>query len=125
MNKFIISGFILILVTLMGFYLAYLYGRRTKKFRWREYIAIIILPIISIFIFAYFIEIKIISFFLISSFLGFIWEYLVGLIYHRIFDERLWTYNRLNIHGYTSLLVIPLWGIAGVLCWFLSKMVGL
>jgi hypothetical protein len=125
MNKFIISGFILIFIMLIGFYLAYLYGRRIKQFRWRGYIAMIILPIISIFIFAYFINIKIISFFLISSFLGFIWEYLVGLMYHRTFNERLWKYDRLNIHGYTSLLTIPLWGIAGVVCWFLSKMVGL
>lgn len=125
MNNFIILGFIFILITLTGFYLAYLYGRKTKQFRWSEYIAIIVLPIISIFAFAYFIDIKIISLFVISSFFGFVLEYIAGLTYHKTLNKRLWVYDRFSIQGYTSLLSIPLWGIGGVILWFVSKMVGL
>lgn len=125
MNYLTISGFIFILVTLIGFYLAYLYGRKTKRFRWSEYIAIIILPIISIFAFAYLIDVKIINLFIIGSFFGFVLEYILGLTYHKTLNKRLWTYDRFSIQGYTSLLSIPIWGIATVIGWFVSKMVGL
>lgn len=124
-NNFVILGSVFILIILVGFYLAYLYGRKTKKFRWTEYIAIIILPIISIFIFAYLIDIKIINLFIISSFVGFALEYILGLTYHKTLNKRLWVYDRFSIQGYTSLLSIPLWGIGGITWWFLIKMIGL
>lgn len=124
-NSFIISGLVFILIMLVGFYLAYLYGRKTRQFRWSEYTAIIILPIISIFVFAYLIDIKIINVFVISSFVGFVLEYILGLTYHKTLNKRLWTYNIFSIRGYTSLLSIPIWGIAGVTWWFLIKMLGL
>lgn len=124
-DNFIIFGSIFILIMLVGFYLAYLYGRKTKRFRWSEYIAIIILPIISIFVFAYLIDMKILIFFIMSCFVGFILEYILGLTYHKTLNKRLWVYDRFSIQGYTSLLTIPIWGIAGVAGWFLAKIVGL
>jgi len=124
-NNFIIYGPVFILIILVGFYLAYLYGRKTKRFRWSEYIAIIILPIISIFAFAYLIDIKIITVFVVSSFVAFSLEYILGLTYHKTLNKRLWTYDKFSVQGYTSLLSIPLWGIGGVTFWFLIKMLGL
>lgn len=125
MDNFFILSFIFILIMLIGFYLAYLYGRRTKRFRWSEYFAIISLPIISIIIFAYFINFKIIFFFLLGSFFGFLLEYLVGLVYYKTLNKKLWTYEKFSFKGYTSLLSIPLWGIAGMSFWLLSKVLGL
>lgn len=125
MNNLIILGIAFNFITLFGFYLASLYGRKTKQFRWREYIAIIILPIMSTLAFAYFIDIRILKLFIICSFVGLFWEYILGLAYHKTLNKRLWTYDRLSIRGYTSLLSIPLWGIAGVIGWFLIKMIGL
>jgi hypothetical protein len=107
MDNLILLGSILILITISGFYLAYLYGRKTKHFRWNEYIAIIILPIISIFLFGCFIDVKIFTLFLVSSFLGFFLEYLLGLTYHKALGKRLWKYDRFSVQGYTSLLSIP------------------
>jgi uncharacterized membrane protein len=124
-NNFTIFGSVFISIMLVGFYLAYLYGRKTKQFRWSEYTAIIILPIISIFIFAYLIDVKIINVFVISSFVGFVLEYILGLTYHKTLNKRLWTYDRFSVQGYTSLLSIPLWGIGGATFWFLIKMLGL
>lgn len=121
----IILGFGFIMLTLVGFYLAYLYGRKTKYFRWREYLALIVWPILFVVAFAYFVDIKILSMFLVSSFVGFVFEYIVGLAYYKTLNRRLWNYTRLTFGGHSSLLSIPLWGVTGVFFWFLSKMIGL
>lgn len=125
MDNLIIIGFVFLLITLIGFYLAYLYGKKTKRFRWSEYIAILIWPILFVLFLAYFINVRILSLFLLSSFVGFVLEYIVGLVYHKTLNKRLWHYERLSINGYTSLLSIPIWGVAGVTFWFLSKIIGL
>jgi len=118
-------GFIFTIITFAGFYTAYLYGRKTKYFKWREYIAIIIWPILSVLALTYFVDVKILSLFFVSSFVGFALEYILGFAYHKTLNKRLWEYRRLSIGKYTSFLTLPIWGIAGVFFWFLSKMVGL
>lgn len=118
-------GSIVILLDLVGFFLAYLYGRKTKGFIWKEYFLILIFPLIGIFLFAFLIDLKVLYLFIISSFVGLILEYLVGLTYSKTLNKRLWTYNRLHIDGYTSWLALPMWGIAGVTFWFFSKLIGL
>lgn len=118
-------GAIFILITLLGFYLAYLYGRKTKRFRWSEYIAIIILPIILVIVLAIIVDSRILSLFVVSCAVGFFLEYLVGLVYHKTLNRRLWEYKRLSINGYSSLLSIPIWGVAGCVFWFIGKMLGL
>lgn len=121
----VVLGFLFIAVTFVGFYFAYLYGRRTKVFRWREYFAIIIWPIILVFVLAYIIDGRIMILFILSCFAGLILEYITGLTYYKTMNSRLWIYTRLSIGGHTSLLSIPLWGIAGVLYWYIGKMLGL
>jgi len=121
----IVSGIIFVIVSLAGFYSAYLYGRKTKKFRWSEYIAIIIGPIICILIMAYLIDIKILLLFIISCGSGLFLEYLLGLTYHKTLNKKLWEYKRFSIHEYSSFLSIPVWGIAGVIFWLLGKIIGL
>jgi len=125
MEKLVSFGFIFIVVSLVGFYLAYLYGRKTKRFKWTEYGAILAGPVLSIIILAVLIDIKILTLFLVSASVGFLLEYVVGLTYHKTLNKRLWRYERLSIDGYSSLLSVPIWGIAGVIFWFLGKMVGL
>jgi len=125
MEELTILGIIFLFICLVGFYLAYLYGRKTKRFRWNEYIAIIIWPILFILALTYFVDVKVLSLFLISAFVGFTLEYIVGLAYHKTLNKKLWHYERLSVDGYASLLSIPMWGIAGVIFWFLSKLLGL
>jgi len=57
------------------------------------------------------------SFALVGTFL----EWLIGFFYHKIVGQKLWTYHRYSLSGYTSLLSIPLWGLAGALFWLLAK----
>ncbi len=114
-----------VIVSFVGFYLAWLYGKKTTKFRWSEYFAIITIPIIFIvFLIAYY-DLAILKMFVASAIIGFIAEGFIGFIYDKTLNKRLWTYNRLSVKGYTSYLSIPLWGIAGVVFWFISKLVGL
>lgn len=63
--------------------------------------------------------------FIASAIVGSVAEGFVGFVYDKVLNKRLWTYNRLSIKGYTSLLSIPIWGIAGILFWFISKFIGL
>ncbi|MFZ6034668.1 MAG: putative ABC transporter permease [Patescibacteria group bacterium] len=58
-----------------------------------------------------------ISFALLGTFL----EWLIGFSYHMVVGQRLWTYHRLSLNGYTSVLSIPLWGLAGALFYLLGK----
>jgi len=125
MENTISLGFLFFIITFAGFYFAYLYGRHTKQFRWREYFAIIILPIIFVLLLSYMYGEKILVMFLVSAFVGFGLEYLIGLAYEKTLNKKLWVYNRMSVGGYTSVLSIPLWGVAGVFFWFLSKMIGL
>ncbi len=125
MDKIIFLGSIIIIFDFIGLYLAYLYGRKTKIFRWSEYFAIILFPIIGVLAFAYLIDSKILALFLVSACFGFVLEYILGFVYHKTLNKKLWEYKRLSVGGYTSLLSIPMWGIGGCLFWFLSKMVGL
>lgn len=112
-------------LTAGGFYLAYLYGRRTRAFRWREYVALVSAPIVCCLALYFVYGIEIIYLFVASMFVGFALEYSIGLAYHKVLNKRLWTYDRLSVGGYTSLLSIPMWGIGGVIFFMLAKTVGL
>jgi len=124
MNYELIS-LLFFIICFFGFYLAYLYGRNTRMFRWSEYCAIIILPILCVIFLAFYINIQILNLFVISAFLGFCLEFIIGLTYHKTLNKRLWKYKKFSIKGYTSLLSLPLWGIAGVLFWLMSKLLNL
>lgn len=125
MDNLILLGIVYFLVTFVGFFLAYLYGRKTRQFRWSEYVAIIIWPLLFVIILAYYVETKILVLFMVSAFVGFILEYVLGFVYHKTLNRRLWHYDKFSVGGYTSWLAIPIWGIAGVIFWFLAKIVGL
>jgi hypothetical protein len=111
--------------SLVGFYSSYLYGRKTKAFKWREYFVLFSVPVVGSLSLAYFFGLGIIWLFLVSAVAGLILEYIIGLSYHKTLNHRLWTYHRLSIGGYTSLLTLPMWGILGVVFWLISKFVGL
>lgn len=108
-----------------GFFLAYLYGKKTKNFKWSEYLLIIIWPTLCVLYMAYLYGLGIIVLYLASCWVGFVLEYLLGLIYHKVLNKKLWTYNRYSVNGYTSFLSIPFWGVGGVVFYFLAKLLGL
>ena len=59
--------------------------------------------------------------FVVTAVAGMLTEYFIGWSYHRIVGERLWTYHRFSLNSYTSVLSMPLWGVAGVASLVLGK----
>jgi hypothetical protein len=87
----------------------------TSRYSWSRYIFFLLFPLLA-FLFAPNIRNwEYVKVFAIAAFLGTFGEWLLGFCYHTVVGQRLWTYHRFGIMGYTSLLVIPLWGIVGVL----------
>ncbi len=125
MNDITQLGLVCTSVCLFGFYAAYLYGRRTKSFKWSKYFMIIIWPLVSIALLIFMIDWKILSLFIVSMVVGTVFEYFLGFVYEKTLNKRLWKYERMSLHGYTSLLSIPLWGVAGVVFWSIGKILGL
>lgn len=117
-------GTVLSLVSVLGFYFAYRYGHKTKRFRLREYLAMIFVPLLSVLLLAYFLTAQILLLFLVSAVVGFLFEYGFGFAYHKTLNQRLWVYQRMSIDGYTSVLSLPVWGIAGVVFWSLGQLLG-
>jgi hypothetical protein len=117
---------ILLLISLIGIYSAYLYGHKVKRFRWTEYVVLLIVPVIGCLGLSYIYGIKIIYLFVLSAVIGFILEYSLGFAYHKTLNKHLWYYSRLGVgDGYTSLLTFPMWGVAGIVFWLLSQSIGI
>ena len=111
-------------VAIAGMYLAYLYGRQVKRFRWSEYVALLATPVGICAYIAYVHGIKIVYLFVSSMVVGFLLEFSLGLAYHKTLNKRLWSYSRNSVGGYTSWLTLPMWGVAGIVFWLLSTMIG-
>ncbi len=82
-------------------------------------------PLLGCLVLAAYYGMGMVYLFVASSVVGFILEYGTGLMYHKTLNRRLWTYGKYSIGGYTSLLTFPMWGVAGVVFWLLSRSVGL
>jgi len=115
----------LLVGSVIAIYLAYLYGRKTKKFRWREYFALFCVPVLGSLSLSFFYGIKILYFFVVCGIVGFALEYIIGLAYYKTLNRRLWTYGKYSVEGYTSFLTLPLWGTAGIIFWMLARTMGL
>ena len=115
----------LILGSVLCFYLAYLYGRKTKYFSWKEYFALMSGPVIACLSLSFFYGAAVPYFFAVSCVVGFGLEYIIGFAYHKTLNRRLWTYGKYSVRGYTSLLTFPMWGIAGTVFWLIARSMGL
>ncbi len=113
------------ILCLLGFYGAYLYGHKTKRFRWSEYIAIVIWPLAIMVILGLFVNKNFFLLFILSAIFGTAFEYFFGLLYHKTLNRKLWEYKKLSIKGYTSILSIPVWGVAGVFFWSIGSLLNL
>lgn len=104
-----------ILVLLIGgLFVAVWYGRKTKKFYWSEYFGIVALPSTALVWAVYRIGPIVLYVYLIACIAGPVLEYILGKAYHLTIGKRLWTYKASALGGYTSLYVIPYWGLVGV-----------
>lgn len=94
---------------------------KIKKFNIIRYLFLLLFPILGIILMVYRSGMVMAIVFAAFSISGMVIEGLIGFAYHQILGHRLWTYHRLDLSGYTSLLSVPLWGMAGVLFWLLAR----
>lgn len=123
--NFFLLAFAFVILTFSGFLLTYAYSGNRSSFSWREYIALIVIPITLVLSASIYVDGRIAALFILGSFFGALYEYVIGFTYHKIMKRHLWTYHRFSIRGYTSLLSIPLWGIGTIFFWLLAKSIGL
>lgn len=107
-----------------GLLCAVWYGRKTSRFRWSEYAALVIFPASALLWLAHRYGTVVFFMYAASAVFGTLCEWVLGWAYHRALGSRLWEYKRLSISGYTSVLSMPLWGITGILFVLLAKVLG-
>lgn len=102
----------------------YLLTKQTLKkhhFSYSRYLFFLFFPVISLLLLSFYTTLSVIKIFLLFCVAGPALEWGIGYSYQQILGQRLWTYYRLPLGGYTSLLAVPLWGFAGALFWFIAK----
>jgi len=110
------------LISFLVIALAYWYGHRTKEWKWSEYFLMALAPIIGVGFLAWFEGEKIIIYFILSSLAGTMGEFLLGFFCDKILGKKMWKYSKWDIFGYTSILMIPFWGGAGIVFLTLAKL---
>ena len=93
---------------------------RLDAMTWLKYLVLMIFPWFAVVMVFRQLGLIVFNVYFAFSFLGAFFEWLIGFSYHQIVGERLWTYHKYSINGYTSWLSLPLWGLAGVLFWLFA-----
>ncbi len=117
MEKLLTFSFLIVFGWLFGAW----YGRKTRGFNWREYLMLLLLPLAGVFWLTRELGMFVITLYVLSAVGGTFLEWLLGFAYHRAAGVRLWRYNRLSLGGYTSILSVPFWGLAGIFFLLLAK----
>lgn len=94
---------------------------KSRKFNLARYIIFLFFPLLTTFIAAYLSSLPFIYVFFAFAFLGTFLEWTIGYAYNKVMGIKMWKYYRWSIGGYTSLLSIPIWGMAGVFFWLLVR----
>ena len=111
-----------LLICIIGVGLACLYGRRSDGFSWRKYVALLSAPTLVVALATFTYDTRVLYLYAVSALFGFALEFCLGFTYHKTMRTPLWLYDKdaYPVWRYTSLLTIPMWGVAGVLFWALG-----
>ena len=120
----IVSFGVLFEIFLMGLYET-ITGKKLKEhhYSFSRYLYLLLFPITAVLV-SYFRlgnDNTIFTIFFSFAMVGTFLEWLVGFSYNKIMGVRLWSYYKYPINAYTSVLSIPLWGLAGVMFWIFAK----
>jgi hypothetical protein len=96
---------------------------KEHHFSFGRYLLLILFPLIACAIILSKEGWELVSIFIAFAVLGTALEWFVAFGYHKIMGQRLWTYHRYSITKYTSFLVIPFWGVAGIFAWLIISLV--
>jgi uncharacterized membrane protein len=100
-------------------FFAYLFKNKHKKL---SIILFIFAPIISFLLSVNHYGYTVVYLYFSFIILGTIGEFSFGYFYHKIFKKKLWEYKTMKLgkDGYTSLVSVPFWGMAGLMFWGVS-----
>lgn len=117
----VVGGVLLEIILSQAHY--YLTKKQYKKYHYTfgRYLFLLFFPILATIYMVGNGGTTLISVFLVFAIVGTLLEWLVGFSYHMVVGQRLWKYYRYSISTYTSLLLIPFWGLAGVLFYLIVK----
>jgi hypothetical protein len=94
------------------------YTKKTKRFLWKEFLAMCSIPIIGLIGLIVFLGTGALWAFFTGVVLGPVAEWLAGWFYCKINGSHLWIYERLPWRGrFTSYLTLPFWGAFFVAIW--------
>lgn len=116
----VIGVLIEVAVSQLHFYMTNKHIKR-YHFSYSRYFFLLLFPMVAAFVTFGQTGITLVKVFLAFALVGTFLEWLIGFSYHMVVGQRLWTYHRLGLNGYTSILSIPLWGLAGALFYLLGK----
>jgi len=94
---------------------------KEHHFTFGKYIFFLLFPFLALSVIFYLSGQSALNVFLVFCLLGTILEWCIGYSFNQVVGQRLWTYHRYAIGGYTSYLSIPIWGMGGVMFWLLAK----
>jgi hypothetical protein len=116
-----IGGFLL--ETLLAQFHHFIFKAKYKRYHYSfsRYLFFLLFPLTALLFVLADQGFKILTIFIFFSVIGPILEALAGYSYHMVVGQRLWTYHRHSLKGYTSVLSAFLWGLGGVLFWLLVE----
>ncbi len=95
---------------------------KENHFTLGKYLFLLLFPLIATAIIFYIEnELTVFKVFLTFGVVGMFSEWLVGMSYHKVVGQRLWTYHKYAIAEYTSWLSLPLWGLCGITFYLLAQ----
>lgn len=121
MNRFltffalVVAGFILEVATSKLYYKLTNKPYRSYHYSFGKYLYFLLFPVVTILYFTAGSNENLLAIFVSFALLGTLAEWIIGFFYHKIVGQRLWTYHRYSIGGYTSFLSLPMWGLAGLI----------
>ena len=117
----VVSGWLLEAIIAKFHYFLTKAHYREHHFTFGRYVFWLLFPLAATLLLAYLKWGPVLEIFIVFAFVGTAIEWFVGWSYHQVIGQRLWTYHRYSVGKYTSILSMPLWGLAGVLFWFLAQ----
>jgi hypothetical protein len=97
--------------------------KKHPRFKIGSYLYLLLFPIIATVAVVNVYGPIMIKAFIAFAAIGTFFEWGFGKAYHLVVGQKLWTYHRLSVEGYTSILSAPVWGMAGILFWLLGQTV--
>jgi hypothetical protein len=117
----LVAGGVLLEVVLFKLFLSFVRSRLSADFILLKYCYLLSIPLLAVLVIMQRTGTVVLYVFFITSLVGTLFEFLAGFAYKRVTGERLWTYHRYTVSEYTSMLSLPMWGLAGVLLWLLAR----